>query len=430
MRIAIAGLGTVGAEVVRLLLERSELYARRADGMPLTVVAVSARDRRKPRGLNLRGVKWYDDPVRMARARNVDVVVELIGGADGVAKRVVEAAIASGKHVVTANKALLARYGMALAREAERRGVAIAFEAAVASGIPIIENLRQALAANILSRVGGILNGTCNYILWCMSTTVCTFEQALLEAQKLGYAEQDPSRDIDGKDTADKLAILAALAFGVPVDLSSVYVEGIRNITALDIQRAEELDMVVKLLGLARLTAQGLECRVHPCLVPAGTDLAKVDSAKNAVSVTGDPVETQVYVGKGAGAGSTASAVIGDLIDLATVRRIPAFGVPVDELRAVPYRPMDQRVGRFYLRLQVVDRPGVLHELTGSLTAQQVSVATVEQPEQEVSPDGSVSVFITTHATSEAAMQRALRMIRELPTVVGEPCLIRIEEEV
>ncbi|MBI2551714.1 homoserine dehydrogenase [Candidatus Uhrbacteria bacterium] len=429
MRTAIAGLGTVGAEVVRQLLDKDELYAQRAE-RPITVTDVSARDRKRDRGFPMRDIRFWKDPVKMAREAKVDLVVELIGGADGVAKRVVEAAIAAGKHVVTANKALLARHGMQLARAAEERGVTLAFEAAVAGSIPAVEILRQALVANIFSRVGGILNGTCNYILWRMSAMGCTFDQSLAEAQEAGYAEADPSRDISGKDTADKLAILAALAFGVPVDLSSIHVEGIEQITALDIQRARELGMGVKLLGIARLTEQGLERWVHPCLVPADAVLAMVPGATNAVSVTGDLVETQVYLGQGAGAKSTTSAVIADILDLATGRRLPAFGKLAAQLRAVPVLVPRDRTGEYYLRLQVADQPRVLGDVLSLLGMQGVSVASNEQPEQQVDPDGTVAVFLTTHRTQEAAVQRALTMIRALPTVKGEPCLIRIEREV
>ncbi len=431
MRIAIAGLGNIGAEVARQCLDKAELYAQRAEG-PITVTDVSARDRGKDRGFDLRkhGIRFWKDPTKMASEADVDIVVELIGGADGVALRVVEVAIARGVHVVTANKALLAKHGMRLSRLAEARGVTLAFEAAVAGGIPVVELLRQGLAANVVTQIVGILNGTTNFILSQMLGTGCSYDAALKQAQQRGYAEADPTLDVNGMDAAAKLAILSALAFGVPVDLSGMPVEGIERITALDIQRASQLGLTVKLLCIARNTAQGLERWVQPCLVPADSVIGKVVGATNAVAITGEPLGTLVIQGQGAGAGPTASAVIADIIDLATGRRLPAFGKLASELRAVPELVPGDRKGEYYLRLQAVDQPRVLGDVLSLFGMQGISMGPTDQPDVVPDEHGAVPVFLTTRRTQEAAVQRALIMIRELTTVKGEPCLMRIERNV
>ncbi|HKU98797.1 MAG TPA: homoserine dehydrogenase, partial [Vineibacter sp.] len=305
VRIGIAGLGTVGAGTVQLLRQHAELLALRC-GRPLQVVAASARDLKKDRGVDLTGIRLESDPLALARASDVDVVVEVIGGSDGIARQVIEAAIAGGKHVVTANKALLALHGTAIAAQAEAKRVILAFEAAVAGGIPIIKALREGLVGNRVKRLYGILNGTCNYILTTMRESGRDFADVLADAQKLGYAEADPTFDVDGIDAAHKLAVLTAVAFGRPVDFAGVYVEGIRKIGALDIRFAEELDCRIKLLGLARETEHGIEQRVHPCLVPKNAPIASVDGVFNAVAVEGDFVGQTMFEGRGAGAGPTA----------------------------------------------------------------------------------------------------------------------------
>ena len=310
LRIGIAGLGTVGAGVLHLLDTHSGLIAGRA-GRPLVVSAVSARDRRKARPVDLSGLRWFDDPVAMARDPEIDVVLELIGGFEGVAKEVAEAAIAAGRHVITANKALLAIHGAELARAAESAGVTLAYEAAVAGGIPIIKTLREGLASNAISRIYGILNGTCNYILTSMRDTGRDFAEVLEEAQRLGYAEADPSFDIDGVDAAHKLAILTALAFGCEIDFGGVYIEGIREISALDIAYADELGYRIKLLGIATQSEGGIEQRVYPCLVPLGTPIAHVDGVFNAVVAEGDFVGTTMFEGPGAGGGRGARSPTG-----------------------------------------------------------------------------------------------------------------------
>lgn len=429
MKIAIAGLGTVGGEVLRQLLANASRYEKWAGGS-IKVVAVSARDRRKDRGVDLRksGIRWFSDPVTMARSADAQVVVELIGGADGIARRVVETAIACGRHVVTANKALLAHHGMELARLAEMRQVTIAFEAAVAGGIPVIEVLRQGLAVNRLNQVVGILNGTTNFILTEMWRTGRGFSEVLKEAQQRGYAEADPTLDVSGMDAAHKLAILSSLGFGVQIDLAGVHVEGIQHITAQDITFARELGFRVKLLAIARMTEYGLEQRVHPCMVPEGREIAKVDDVLNAVAIQGEPVGTIMLQGRGAGAGPTASAVLADITDLVTGRRLPAFVLPAHKLRAASRRAMGDHTGEYYLRFMVADEPGVLHQLTGALAAQGVSVAQVIQRGRTSS--GAVPLMFITASAKEAAVQRALRMIAELPSVVEKPCLIRIERGV
>ena len=424
LRVGIAGLGTVGAGTVRLLGDRRELLALRC-GRPIVVTAVSARDRNRDRGIDLAGYRWCDEPLALADDPEVDVVVELIGGADGVAKRLIEAAIAAGKHVVTANKALLAHRGTALARAAERAGVAIGFEAAVAGGIPIVKTLREGLAANRIQRVYGILNGTCNYILTAMRQTGREFAEVLAEAQALGYAEADPGIDVDGIDTAHKLALLTSLAFGCEVDFPGVHVEGIRHVSATDIAFAEELGYRIKLLGIARPTEHGIEQRVHACMVPIGTPIAHVEGVFNAVVTEGDFVGQSVAEGRGAGAGPTASAVVADLIDIARGRSVPTFAVPADALRPLVRSPMERHRGPYYVRLMVLDRPGVIADVAAALRDELVSMEAMIQRAR--APGEAVPVVLTTHDTEEAAMRRALARIAALDSVREPPRMIRIE---
>ncbi|KAA2212639.1 homoserine dehydrogenase [Teichococcus oryzae] len=424
LSVAIAGLGTVGAGVLSVLRANAELIAARA-GRPIIVTAVSARDRGRDRGVPLDGLRWYDDPVAMAREAEADVVVELIGGSDGPARALVEAALAAGRPVVTANKALLALRGAELARQAEEAGAALAYEAAVAGGIPAIKALREGLAANRISRVTGILNGTCNYILTCMREQKREFGDVLAEAQKLGYAEADPSFDIDGVDAAHKLAILAALAFGRPVEFGAVHVEGIRNITATDIALAEELGYRIKLLGIAEAGEGGVAARVHPCMVPVSHPIAVVDGVYNAVVAEGDFVGRVVLEGRGAGAGPTASAVVADLIDIARGRHTPVWGAAAASLSSVPSRPMESHQGAYYLRLMVLDRPGVIADVTGVLRDHGISLESMIQRGR--SAVGAVPVVLTTHDCGEAAMRDALGRIAALEAVLEPPALIRIE---
>jgi homoserine dehydrogenase len=426
LSIGLAGLGTVGGGVLKLLRDNADLITARA-GRPIAVTAVSARDRSKDRGFPVTGLHWYDDAVALASDPGVDVVVELIGGSDGVALALAEATIAAGKALVTANKALLAVRGAALAASAEERGVALAFEAAVAGGIPVIKALREGLAANRISAVAGILNGTCNYILTQMRERGREFAEVLADAQKLGYAEADPSFDIDGIDAAHKLAILAALAFGRPVAFNQVHVEGIRRISAVDIAFATELGYRIKLLGIARQTEAGIETRVHPCMVPQTMPIARVDGVFNAVVAEGDFVGRVMLQGRGAGAGPTASSIVADLIDIARNRLTPVWGASAAELSTAPSVPMSNHVGPYYLRLMVVDRPGVIADVTAILRDLGVSLESMLQRGR--SPGEAVPVVLVTHETKESDMREALDRIGRLPTVMEEPTLIRIETE-
>ena len=424
LKIAIAGLGTVGAGVAKLIETNADLLASRC-GRALNVTAVSAKNRGRNRGIDISGARWFDDAAEMAKAADAEVIVELIGGADGIARKVCEAAIAARRHVVTANKAMLALHGTDLARAAESAGVALMYEAAVAGGIPIINALREGLAANKLSRVYGILNGTCNYILSEMLRTGRDFADVLREAQTLGYAEADPSFDVDGIDTAHKLAVLTAVAFGCEVNFAGIYVEGIRHVSARDIEYAGALGYRIKLLGIARRTEQGVEQRVHPCMVELASSIAHVDGVYNAVVAEGDFVGRTVFQGRGAGAGPTASAVVADLIDIARGHNAPAFAVPAASLAKLPALAMDRHTGAYYIRLNVLDRPGVIADVTAALRDEEVSLESMLQRGR--SPGGAVPVVLTTHATEEAAMKRALGRITALKTVVEPPRMIRIE---
>ena len=420
LRIGVVGLGTVGGGLVRLLSEQADILARRA-GKPLALTAVSARRRRE-----VEGARWLE-PLALARSPEVDVVVELVGGEDGVAREVVEAAIAAGKHVVTANKALLAKRGPALAAAAEEAGVALAFEGAVAGGIPILKAIREGLAGNRLSRVYGILNGTCNYILTQMQERGIGFAQALAEAQAEGYAETDPSFDVDGVDAAHKLAVLAGVAFGAKTDFSAIHVEGIRRIEAIDIAFARELDCRIKLLAIARLTEHGLEQRVHPCIVPAKTPIAHVDGVFNAVVAEGDFVGRTVFEGRGAGAGPTASAVAADLVDIARGRVAPAYSVPARALQDIPASPMAAHVGPYYVRLTVLDQPGVIADISAILRDERISIESLIQRGRAHDAEGAVPVVMITHETQEAAMLRALSRIGRLGCMRDQPAMIRME---
>ncbi|MFQ5953920.1 MAG: homoserine dehydrogenase [Kiloniellales bacterium] len=424
-KVAVAGLGTVGVGTLRLLAAQAEALERRC-GRRIEVTAVSARDRRRDRGIDISDLRWYDDPVALAREAEAEVVVEMIGGSDGPACAVVEAAIAAGRHVVTANKALMAVHGTALARSAEAAGVRIGFEASVAGGIPIVKALREGLAGNRIGRVYGILNGTCNHILTTMRDKGAEFADVLEEAQKLGYAEADPSFDIDGVDTAHKLAILTGLAFGSEVNLAGVHVEGVRPISLSDIEYAREFDYEIKLLGLARMTEHGVEQRVHPCMVPRKAPIADVDGVFNAVVAEGDFVGTVMLEGRGAGAGPTASAVVADLLDIARGGPGPIFAVPAESLKPVPASPMMRHIGRYYLRLMVIDQPGVMAEVSAILRDNRISIESMLQRGRD--PEEVVAVVLTTHETEERAMVEALGAIEALDTVREKPCMIRIEE--
>ena len=424
LSVGLAGLGTVGGGVLKMLRDNADIVAARA-GRTIAVTAVSARDRSRDRGFPVTGLRWYEDPTALAADPGVDVVVELIGGSDGPAHALAHAAISAGKPLVTANKALLAIHGAELARAAEEHNVALGFEAAVAGGVPVIKALREGLSGNRVNAVAGILNGTCNYILTQMRERGREFADVLADAQKLGYAEADPSFDIDGIDAAHKLAILAALAFGRPVAFDHVHVEGIRRISAVDIAYATELGYRIKLLGIARQTEAGIETRVHPCMVPQAAPIARVDGVFNAVVAEGDFVGRVMLEGRGAGAGPTASAVVADLIDIARNRVTPVWGASASALSTAPSVPMSSHVGPYYLRLMVVDRPGVIADVTAILRDMGISLESMLQRGR--SHGEAVPVVLVTHETQESAMRAALERIGTLDTVMEEPTLIRIE---
>ncbi len=417
LSVGVAGLGVVGGGVLRLLRDNADLIAARA-GRPILVTAVSARDRKRDRGVPTDGLRWYDDAAGLANDPGVDVVVELIGGSDGPARALVDAALKAGKPVVTANKALMAVHGANL-------DGTILFEAAVAGGIPAIKALREGLAANRITRIAGILNGTCNYILSTMQAQGREFADVLADAQRLGYAEADPAFDIDGIDTAHKLAILTALAFNRPVDFAAVHIEGIRGVSALDIAFAAELGYRIKLLGIARRTEAGIESRVHPCMVPLTSAIARVDGVFNAVVAEGDFAGRVMLEGRGAGAGPTASAVVADLIDLARGRVTPVWGAASAAQDPVPSVPMLAHSGAYYLRLMVLDRAGVIADVTAALRDAGVSLESMLQRGR--APGEAVPVVLVTHDTGEAAIRHALATIAAMDSVLEPPALIRIE---
>ncbi len=424
LRIAIAGLGTVGSGTAEILLQEGSLLSARC-GRELQLVAVNARNQSRDRGVDLSGVEWADDPLSLAERQDIDVVVEAIGGAEGIARRLVESALKNGKSVVTANKALIAHHGVELARLAEEKGCVLAFEAAVAGGIPIIKALRDGLAANRFSRVVGILNGTCNYILTQMEETGTSFETMLKEAQELGYAEAEPSFDVDGIDTAHKLAILASLAFGCAPAIDAVHVEGIRDVTLQDMRLAAELGYRIKLLGIASLNQGGILQRVHPCMVPVSSPLANVHGVYNAIAVEGDAVGKVFFEGRGAGRGPTASSVVADIMDIAREVRYKPFTLPVERLGSLSHQGMEELATPYYLRLAVTDKPGVLAEATGIFHEYHISVRSFLQHSRQ--PGETVQVVLTTHETRESAMQAAIARIARLDAVQEKPYVIRIE---
>src|SRR3954452_7726555 len=433
LKVGLAGLGTVGVSVVRLIdQQRAALTA--SCGRPVEIVAVTARSRAKNRGVDLKRCRWLKDPVSLARDPGIDVFVELMGGADGAAKAAVEAALDAGKSVVTANKAMLAKHGVKLAALAEKNKVALNFEAAVAGGIPIVKTLREGLVGNKLARIYGILNGTCNYILTRMEQEGLSFADCLKDAQRLGYAEADPTFDIEGHDTAQKLSILASLAFGVQVDPSAIYVEGISSIAPEDLSWAEELGYRVKLLGVAVDTGKGIEQRVHPTMVPRDSAIAQVMGVTNAVTVDADAVHAITLVGPGAGGMATASAVVADIGDIARGVRTPPFGRGSDKLKASRKAPMQRHEGGYYIRLLARDRPGSAATIARRLAQQGISLESIVQrhagtrggadPEKAA----PVPVILITYATTEDAVRRALAAVRRDRVISGSPQVIRIEK--
>lgn len=424
MRVGIIGVGVVGAETVRTLDEHAELIEARA-GRQIIVTEVSARNRSKDRGVDLGRYVWQDDPEALATSDNVDLVVELIGGESGPALDYAERAIGAGKHFVTANKAMIARHGAKLATLAEAQNVSIAFEAAVAGGIPVLKALKEGLAGNRIDSVYGILNGTCNFILTEMFETGRAFDDVLAEAQALGFAEADPTFDIDGVDAAQKLAILAALAFGGAPDVDAVETSGIRHVSDLDIAFAKELGYRIRLFGVAQRSEKGIEQRVSACMAPAAAALARIDGVTNAVMIEGTPVGQSLLVGPGAGGGATASSVVGDIIDIAAGRGGRGFGAAAASLGGVATTPIADRHGAYYIRLMVIDRPGVIADVAGILGRHGVSIESVLQHGRL--PEEAVPVVMTTHETTEATIRDVAKELAALVAVIEPPILMRIE---
>lgn len=423
LRVALAGLGTVGGGVIRLLDANRDLITRRA-GRPIEVVAVSARDRYKDRGIDLGRFAWVDDTRELAGHDGADVVVELIGGSDGPALTLARATLAAGKGFVTANKAMLAHHGLDLAQAAETAGVPLKFEAAVAGGIPVIKGLREGAAANQISRVYGILNGTCNFILSKMEAEGRDFADVLAEAQALGYAEADPSFDIDGVDAAHKLSILASIAFGTRPAFADVSATGIRHVVAADIAEAASLGYKVRLVGVAEAGPGGLFQRVHPHLVPIDHPLAHVTGSLNAVVAEGNFVGRLFFQGAGAGDGPTASAVVADLIDIARGEYGPPYAMPAAVLAHEPKADSGERRGRAYLRFTVEDKVGVLAEIAAAMRDAGVSIESLIQ--RGVTADGSVIVAIVTHEGPERSVAQALEKLRGSQSLAGQPLWMHI----
>ncbi len=431
LRVGIAGLGTVGLAVLRLL-DRRALALAAMTGRSIQIAAVSAKSRDKDRGTDLSRFAWFDDPVKLATSPDIDLFVELIGGAEGAAQASVEAALEAGKSVVTANKALLAKYGMALAKRAEDRGVALGFEASVGGGIPIVKTLREALAGNVIERVYGILNGTCNYILTRMETEALSFAECLTEAQRLGYAEADPSFDIGGQDTAHKLAILTALAFGTTIDPEAIAIEGIESISLADIEAAAELGYRIKLLGVANRTPAGIEQRVHPTMVPRSSAIAQVMGVTNAVTVDADAVHELTLMGPGAGGDATASAVVADIADIARGQRLPPLGLPVAMLAPLQRAPIQMHEGGYYIRLSVYDRPGAAAAIATRMAQCNISLESIMQrrrPGDKAKHAEAVPVILITHATYEKRVHQALEAVVADGFIAEKPQVIRIERE-
>jgi homoserine dehydrogenase len=423
LKIALAGLGTVGAGVIKLLDANRDLITRRA-GRAIEVVAVSARDRTRDRGIDLTRFEWVDDTTSLAGLGGVDAVVELIGGSDGPALVLAQRTIAAGKALITANKAMIAHHGLELAGAAEAAGTALKYEAAVAGGIPVIKGLREGAAANEIAQVTGILNGTCNYILTRMEAEGSDFADVLADAQALGFAEADPTFDVDGVDAAHKLSILASLAFGTRIDFAGVAQGGIRSVLGADIAQARSLGFCIRLVGLAEAGAHGLFQRVHPCLVPLDHPLAHVKGAMNAVVAEGNFVGRLFFEGRGAGEGPTASAVVADLIDVARGETGPAFGMPVTSLANPDTADAGARRERSYLRFTVADKAGVLAELTAAMRDAGVSIESMIQ-KGEGGADG-VFVAMTTHEGPARAVEAALERLEGSPSLLGKPLAMPI----
>ena len=429
LRLGVAGLGVVGTSLIQLLQRRRAEFVARA-GRECLFAAYSARHRRE-RSVDLGGAAFFGNAAEMAASADIDVFVELIGGADGIAFEAVKAALARGLPVVTANKAMLAAHGLMLASLSESHKAPLYYEAAVGGGIPIVKTLRESLAGNAIQRVAGILNGTCNYILSRMETESLPFEVCLTDAQRLGYAEADPTFDVGGFDTAHKLAILASLAFGSKIDAAAVSVEGIESITLADLAAADELGFRIKLLGVAERTVHGVEQRVHPTMVAKSAPLAQTMGVLNAVSINGDAVGELTLVGPGAGGDATASSVAADIGDIARGTRPEAFGRPAATLVDADRVPMQRHEGGYYVRLAVADRPGAMGAIAARFGERMISLEAIMQKRvaKETAASGVVPVVLMTHGTTEASIREALAHAVEDGVVREKPQVIRIERE-
>jgi homoserine dehydrogenase len=430
VKIGILGLGTVGCGTVSVLARNAQEISRRA-GREIRIAQASARDLKKKRACPMDGIQLVQDPYEVVRNPEIEVVVELIGGSEPARELVLEA-IAHGKHVVTANKALIAMYGNEIFAAAQKKGVMVAFEAAVAGGIPIIKAVREGLAGNRIEWMAGIINGTCNFILTEMRDKGADFADVLKEAQRLGYAETDPTFDVEGIDAAHKLTILAAIAFGIPLKFKQAYTEGISKLTRLDVQYAEKLGYRVKLLGIARRTNGGVELRVHPTLIPERRLIANVDGAMNAVLVKGDAVGPTMFYGAGAGAEPTASAVVADLVDVVRTltadpnNRVPHLAFQPDALVDLPILPIEEVETSYYLRLHALDKPGVLAEVTRILADLGISIESILQKEPQAGED-TVPVIILTQRVKEKNMNEAIARIEKLSSIKAKVARIRLE---
>ncbi len=423
LRLGIAGLGTVGVGVVRILRKQAALIEART-GRKITISAVTARSRDKDRGVNLSGYAWAEDPVALAKRDDVDVFVELMGGDEGPAKDATEAALAAGKDVVTANKALLAIHGQALAEQAEAAGCLIRYEAAVAGGIPVIKALTESLAGNEITRVMGVMNGTCNYILTRMEETGSGYNTLFEEAGALGYLEADPNLDVGGIDAAHKLAILSSIAFGTQVDFNGIEIEGIQRVSLDDIQAAANMGYKIKLLGVAQMTGRGLEQRMQPCLVPDSSPLGQLAGGTNMIVLEGDAVGQIVLRGPGAGEGPTASAVLSDICDIARGWHGPVFGRKAATL-ATAMSAASQRPAAFYLRMGLLDKPGALAKIATVLGEAGISIDRMRQTEHR---SDQAPVLIVTHKTSRTALDEALAAMTKTGVLASDPVALRIED--
>ena len=423
LRLGIAGLGTVGIGVVKIIRQKASLLEQRT-GRPITISAISARSRDKDRGVPLEGYAWESDPVALAKRDDVDVFVELMGGHDGPAKAATEAALSAGKDVVTANKALLAHHGHALAMQAESANSVLRFEAAVAGGIPVIKSLTEALAGNEVTRVMGVMNGTCNYILTRMQASGLSYDEVFAEADALGYLEADPNLDVGGIDAAHKLALMSSIAFASQVNFDAVETEGIGSISIDDIHRAADMGFRIKLLGVAQMTGRGLEQRMSPCLVPANSPLGQLEGGTNMVVLEGDNVGQIVLRGAGAGEGPTASAVLSDIADIARGTRISTFGQPATQLTQ-PATSKSQTPAPFYLRMHLLDKPGALAKVAAVLGEWGVSI---DRMRQYGHADENAPVLIVTHKAQRKDLDGALAALPETGVLHGTPVALRIEE--